>query len=1282
MSILLVVTLLFSFIAAGVYFFRQPLFESEDEELGFGTFGYIPNWLNITVEETSDFVIVDNADGFIFKFRKGTAGYNEIWQNGSLMVGDERWQLEYEFQNDTWRMRGESQSVSWEQPESYHVVVKRFYMDYEGTTFNITYDFYGGFRPKIIFEGDIGQVDNYRLVWKIAGINKTYVQDEPSKYQVKFWDEGEEEIVFDYSDVFENFGKITKVEIKEEAGNYKLTEIFNVGNLDIGEFILDPTFGYTNTGTGIWNDAMNWMRGTLFTAPESGTAQSISVYAWVMTAAKYAKCAIYRHSDLVLIGQTEELLIPAASATWRTWNFITKPNLVASTDYILMIYVQFAGGNFYLKRTDAALNTGHVKNVLYNGFPSPLSGYQHVSAKNAIYCTYAVAPTVTTQDATGVTDEVATLHGTIVSTGDENCDERGFDYDNDTSGAPYAYSWTESDSYGTGAFSHEITSLTSGTTYYFRAKAHNSAGWGYGVEKTFTTESAPVTETRTYTTTCTSGTFVTEWIIIQVFVDPTTSTTITDGTYTTETTETCTTTSVTDLSISSTTTCDTSVDSSTSSTTTCDTSVDTEETTTTTCTTSVGTDVTETTTETCTTSVETDETTTTTCDTSVDSSTSSTTTCDTSVDTEETTTTTCDTSVKSSTSSTTTCATDTDLSTSSTTTCDTSVDSSTSSTTTCDTSVDTEETTTTICETSVKSSTSSTTTCDTDTDLSTSSTTTCDTSVDSSTSSTTTCDTSVNTIETTTTICDTSVDSSTSSTTTCDTSVNTVETTTTTCDTSIKSSTSSTTFCVTSVDSSTSSTTTCATATDLSTSSTTTCDTSTILVSTSTTTCDTSVVLVSTSTTTCDTSVVLESTSTTTCDTSVDSSTFSTTTCVSITDLSTSSTTTCETSVDSSTSSTTTCETSVKSSTSSTTTCDTSVETSETTSTTCTTSIETDETTSTTCDTSVETSETTSTTCTTSVDTEETTTCETSVETSETTSTTCTTSIETNETTSTTCETSVSTSEIISTTCTTSIETVETSTTTTSTQISTSSTSTSTSTVSTIVITSTITGGQIRTQTVNAITDMAGIWDSGDVDSVNTKDGNDYIVDETGGVEDALRINWNYTNMPEFNDGHLNIFARYAGGGGHYMEVQVYHWDEPAWETIGVIEPTADSIWHNLTIEHPSHLVDGGIVLFRFIHAGGNGNPSHWMGVDFIQFIYRLNAESITTTCLTATISGTSVTTTMLTTVTSIDSTSTVTTAFTTVEYITGDEGFTNIILTVLLIAIVAVGLYYALGKR
>lgn len=79
----------------------------------------------------------------------------------------------------------------------------------------------------------------------------------------------------------------------------------------------------------------------------------------------------------------------------------------------------------------------------------------------------------------------ATVNGNITATGGENCDERGFDYSYRSSA--YDYSWTEVGSFGTGAFSKQLTGLEFDRKIYFRAKAHNSAGWAYGSQVSFET---------------------------------------------------------------------------------------------------------------------------------------------------------------------------------------------------------------------------------------------------------------------------------------------------------------------------------------------------------------------------------------------------------------------------------------------------------------------------------------------------------------------------------------------------------------------------------------------------------------------------------------------------------------------------------------------------------------------------------------------------------------------------------------------------------------------------
>ncbi len=109
-----------------------------------------------------------------------------------------------------------------------------------------------------------------------------------------------------------------------------------------------------------------------------------------------------------------------------------------------------------------------------------------------------VAPTVTTNPATSVEATAATGNGNITDNGGEDCDKRGFVYDTSPHGDPgntapadseYSNYVEETDSFGTGAFTGTLTSLEPKTTYYIRAYAHNSAGYSYGNEVSFTTKS-------------------------------------------------------------------------------------------------------------------------------------------------------------------------------------------------------------------------------------------------------------------------------------------------------------------------------------------------------------------------------------------------------------------------------------------------------------------------------------------------------------------------------------------------------------------------------------------------------------------------------------------------------------------------------------------------------------------------------------------------------------------------------------------------------------------------
>ena len=95
-----------------------------------------------------------------------------------------------------------------------------------------------------------------------------------------------------------------------------------------------------------------------------------------------------------------------------------------------------------------------------------------------------VIPTVTTNPATDILLIFATPNGTLVDDGREAC-ACGFEW-----GETIAYgNTTLTQSRTTGqTFSQTVGGLLPGTTYHFKAFATNSAGTGYGADRTFTTQ--------------------------------------------------------------------------------------------------------------------------------------------------------------------------------------------------------------------------------------------------------------------------------------------------------------------------------------------------------------------------------------------------------------------------------------------------------------------------------------------------------------------------------------------------------------------------------------------------------------------------------------------------------------------------------------------------------------------------------------------------------------------------------------------------------------------------
>lgn len=115
------------------------------------------------------------------------------------------------------------------------------------------------------------------------------------------------------------------------------------------------------------------------------------------------------------------------------------------------------------------------------------------------FTTDKTTPTVTTQDATEVSQNQVKGNGNITCAGGENCTERGFEY-----GYTKTDTWTkkETGSYEAGAFNLTIDSLQANTEYWYRAYAVNSIGTGYGEWVKFQTSATGVIPTGTKLSIC------------------------------------------------------------------------------------------------------------------------------------------------------------------------------------------------------------------------------------------------------------------------------------------------------------------------------------------------------------------------------------------------------------------------------------------------------------------------------------------------------------------------------------------------------------------------------------------------------------------------------------------------------------------------------------------------------------------------------------------------------------------------------------------------------------
>src|SRR3989344_3641376 len=170
---------------------------------------------------------------------------------------------------------------------------------------------------------------------------------------------------------------------------------------------------------------------------------------------------------------TQQITIGATSGSTAA---LSKSSGTVSVSYTTISYSEATGGATWL----AYLTNGNTDGGNNSGWD------------------FTDAPTLTTDAASSVATSTVTLNGSIMATGGADATESGFAYGTDPALSTVIATPTLGGPTGTAPFTEDLTSLTPGTAYYFRAYATNSAGTGYGSIETFSTDavSAPTVTTQ------------------------------------------------------------------------------------------------------------------------------------------------------------------------------------------------------------------------------------------------------------------------------------------------------------------------------------------------------------------------------------------------------------------------------------------------------------------------------------------------------------------------------------------------------------------------------------------------------------------------------------------------------------------------------------------------------------------------------------------------------------------------------------------------------------------
>ncbi len=221
---------------------------------------------------------------------------------------------------------------------------------------------------------------------------------------------------------------------------------------------------------------------------QGGFIQEIPGFGWMNTIGNMANSEGYyikvnQNTQLDLFGTLA--VTPFSIPLSTGWNIMGYPT--QDTADAITVVQPLIDSSYLTKIIDES--GGFVQEIPGFGWMNtignfmPGEGYYIKVTQNCTLTIAREAPTVTTDNATGITYSSAISGGNITYNGGAPVTARGVCWS--TSSNPTLADNYTTDGTGTGSFTSNITGLAANTQYYIRAYATNSEGTGYGNEVSF-----------------------------------------------------------------------------------------------------------------------------------------------------------------------------------------------------------------------------------------------------------------------------------------------------------------------------------------------------------------------------------------------------------------------------------------------------------------------------------------------------------------------------------------------------------------------------------------------------------------------------------------------------------------------------------------------------------------------------------------------------------------------------------------------------------------------------